>query len=203
MEDGYKTIAGPCEASVREHASRFLAFAWPVEDEDQVRGYVEGLRRHYHDATHWCYAWRLGVGDDERTRANDDGEPSGTAGRPILGQILSHGLTNVLVVVVRWFGGTKLGVPGLIAAYREAAHEALEAATVIDRTVDVRFTVRFGWQAMNGVMRVVKDMSPTVAAQEFDNDCTMELSIRKSLAAELAARLGKTDGVEVEFDRQA
>jgi uncharacterized YigZ family protein len=171
-----------------------LAYAWPVADEEQVREHVDGLRKKYHDATHVCYAWRLG----ERERANDDGEPSGSAGRPILGQIISRGLTGVLVVVVRWFGGTKLGVPGLIAAYREAAADALDAASVVEKTVDVRLRVRFGWAAMNDVMRAVKEFSPAVVSQEFDNECVMELSIRESLAGPLAAKLEKTEGVDVE-----
>ena len=137
MEDVYRTIAEPSQSAVRERGSRFLSYTWPVDDEEQVREHVDGLRKKYHDATHVCYAWRIG----DRERANDDGEPSGSAGRPILGQILSRGLTNVLVVVVRWFGGTKLGVPGLIAAYREAAAEALDAASMVERTVDVRLRV--------------------------------------------------------------
>ncbi len=189
MEDVYRTIAAPSESAVRERGSRFLAYAWPVDDEEQIKEYVDGLRKKYHDATHVCYAWRLGG----QERANDDGEPSGSAGRPILGQILSHGLTNVLVVVVRWFGGTKLGVPGLIAAYREAAADALEEAEVVERTVDVLLRVRFGWAAMNDVMRAVKEFSPTVIAQEFDNECVMELSIRKSLAEQLKTRLEKAE----------
>jgi uncharacterized YigZ family protein len=164
-----------------------------VADEEQVREHVEGLRKKYHDATHVCYAWRLGG----RERANDDGEPSGTAGRPILGQIISRGLTNILVVVVRWFGGTKLGVPGLIAAYREAAADALDAASMVEKTVDVRLRVRFGWAAMNDVMRAVKEFSPTVIAQEFDNECVMELSIRESLAGPLMAKLGLCGHTEI------
>lgn len=193
MEDVYRTIAAPSQSAVRERGSRFLAYAWPVENEEQTKEHVDALRKKYHDATHVCYAWRLG----ERERANDDGEPSGTAGRPILGQILSRGLTNVLVIVVRWFGGTKLGVPGLIAAYREAAAEALDVASIEERTVDVRLRVQFGWEAMNDVMRAVKEFSPTVIAQEFDNRCIMELSIRKSLAEQLKARLEKAEGVSV------
>lgn len=175
-----------------------MGYAWPVEDEEQVRGHVDGLRKKYHDATHVCYAWRLGVGENEHTRANDDGEPSGSAGRPILGQILSRGLTNVLVVVVRWFGGTKLGVPGLIAAYREAAAEVLDAAETVERTVEERLKVRFGWTAMNDVMRAVKEFGPAIVSQHFDNECVMELSVRKSLAEGLTARLEKVEVVSVE-----
>ncbi len=198
MEDVYRTVAEPSESTVREHGSRFLAYAWPVDDEQQVRILIDRLRKKYHDATHICYAWRMGVGNDERTRMNDDGEPSGSAGRPILGQILSHELSNVLIAVVRWFGGTKLGIPGLIAAYRDAAEGALDAAKVVERTVDQRLKLHFGWTAMNDVMRNIKEMSPVVGSQVFDNECVMELSIRKSLAGQLIARLKKIEGVDVD-----
>jgi uncharacterized YigZ family protein len=195
-EDAYHTIAAPAEASVRERASRFLALAWPVESEERVRELLEPLRKKYYDATHHCYAWRIG----DQERANDDGEPAGTAGRPILGQILSRGLTNVLVVVVRWFGGTKLGVPGLIAAYREAARDVLAAAEVVEKTVDVRLTVRFDWAAMNDVMKTIKEMQPKVGAQVFDNVCVIELTIRRGLADQLVARLEKCSVIEIKYE---
>ena len=195
-EDRYFTIAGPAEATFRERGSRFLAYAWPVRSEEEVKPLLDALRKRYHDATHHCYAWRLGAGSDEQSRMNDDGEPAGTAGRPILGQMMSRGVTNLLVVVVRYFGGTKLGVPGLIAAYKESAAAALERAQVVERTVDVQISVTFPYLAMNEVMRAVKESKPEIAAQHFDNICRMELTIRRSREAELTARLKKIEGVQ-------
>ena len=195
--DTYLTIAAPAEAALRERSSKFLAFAWPVTDEEQIREHLDALRKKYYDATHHCYAWRLGH-DGARFRANDDGEPSGTAGRPILGQMLSTGLTDCLIVVVRYFGGTKLGVPGLIAAYKDSAAEAIAAAQIVERTVDVRFRVTFPYEAMNDVMRIVKEEQPAVVEQQFDNVCTMTLSIRSSRADMLEGRLRKAEGVGTE-----
>ena len=195
--DTYLTIAAPAEAALRERSSKFLAFAWPVTDEEQIREHLETLRKRFYDATHHCYAWRLGP-DGARFRANDDGEPSGTAGRPILGQMLSNSLTDCLIVVVRYFGGTKLGVPGLIAAYKDSAAEAIAAAEIVERTVDVRFRVTFPYETMNDVMRIVKEEQPAVVAQEFDNVCTMTLSIRSSRADVLESKLQKAEGVGAE-----
>lgn len=195
--DSYLTLARPAEASSRERSSRFLAFAYPVESEEQIREALDALRKRFYDATHHCYAWRLGPAG-EPFRSNDDGEPSGTAGRPILGQLLSAGVTNCLIVVVRYFGGTKLGVPGLIAAYREAAQEVLAAGEIVERTVDVRIEVRFSYLAMNEVMRVVKEEQPRIADQQFDNLCTMTLMIRRSRAEGLIGRLRKIEGAEAE-----
>ena len=142
MEDRYLTIAAPAECSSRERSSKFLSYIYPVRTEEEIRAHLESLRKRYYDATHHCYAWRLGA-KGESFRANDDGEPSGTAGKPILGQLLSHELTYCLIVVVRYFGGTKLGVPGLIAAYKESAAEAIAAAEVVERTVDCEIVVDF------------------------------------------------------------
>lgn len=192
-DDSYLTVEAPAEAASRERSSKFLAYIYPVEDEERIREHIDELRKRYFDATHHCYAWRLGP-RGERFRANDDGEPSGTAGKPILGQLLSNGLTDCLVVVVRYFGGTKLGVPGLIAAYREAAAEAIAAATVVERTVDRRIAVDFPYEAMNDIMRTVKECRPDIRAQRFDNLCTLELSIRESKAGELVERLKKAGG---------
>ena len=192
-DDSYLTIAAPAEAASRERSSKFLAFAYPVQDEERIRELLDALRKKYYDATHHCYAWRLGAGGAS-WRANDDGEPSGTAGKPILGQLLSHELTDCLVVVVRYFGGTKLGVPGLIAAYREAAAEAIAAARTVERTVDRTIKVDFPYAAMNDIMRAVKECRPVIRAQRFDNLCTLELSIRESRADELEERLRKAGG---------
>lgn len=192
-DDSYLTIAAPAEAASRERSSKFLAFAYPVQDEERIRELLDALRKKYYDATHHCYAWRLGPGGAS-WRANDDGEPSGTAGKPILGQLLSHELTDCLVVVVRYFGGTKLGVPGLIAAYKESAAEAIAAAEIVRRTVDRTIRVAFPYMAMNDIMRVVKEEQPAVRSQSFDNLCTMELSIRESCADLLTQRLKKAGG---------
>lgn len=191
--DTYLTIAAPSEAASRERSSKFLSFAYPVQTQEQIRTHLDALRKRYYDATHHCYAWRLGP-SGEAFRANDDGEPSGTAGKPILGQLLSNGLTDCLVVVVRYFGGTKLGVPGLIAAYREAAAEALAAATVVERTVDRTVAVEFSYVAMNDIMRVVKEEQPRIEEQLFDNLCTMRLSVRESRAEALIEKLRKAGG---------
>jgi uncharacterized YigZ family protein len=158
---------------------------------------LEALRKRYFDATHHCYAWRLGP-QGEQFRANDDGEPSGTAGRPILGQMLSAGVTNCLVVVVRYFGGTKLGVPGLIAAYKEATQEVLSVAEIVERTVDDRITIRFPYIVMNDVMKAVKEEQPQIEEQLFDNLCTMRLRIRRSQSERLVGKLRKVEGAEVE-----
>jgi len=191
--DTYLTVAAPAESVSRERSSRFLAFAYPVQNEEQIRGHLDALRRKYYDATHHCYAWRLGASGDS-WRANDDGEPSGTAGKPILGQLLSTGATDCLVVVVRYFGGTKLGVPGLIAAYKSAAADVLAAAGIVERTVDRIVRVDFPYAAMNDIMRVVKEEQPAVRSQKFDNLCTMELAVRESRAERLAERLAKAGG---------
>lgn len=192
-EDSYRTIAAPSDASSRERSSKFLAYAYPVQTEEQIREILDTLRKKYYDATHLCYAWRLGP-RGEIFRANDDGEPSGTAGKPILGQLLSHELTDCLVVVVRYFGGTKLGVPGLIAAYKESAAEAIGEASIVERTVDRTLCVEFSYMIMNDIMRVIKEEQPTLLAQNFDNLCTMTLSIRESCAATLIEKLKKAGG---------
>lgn len=192
-DDLYRTVAAPAEAACRERSSKFLAWIYPVRTEEEIREHLETLRKRFFDATHHCYAWRLGP-RGEAFRANDDGEPSGTAGKPILGQLLSNELTDCLVVVVRYFGGTKLGVPGLIAAYKESAAAAIEAAQIVERTVDRIVTVDFPYVAMNDIMRVVKELQPRIGEQTFDNLCTLRLTIRESRADLLEERLRKAGG---------
>ena len=192
-DDLYLTVAAPAEAACRERSSKFLSWIFPVRSEEEIREHLDALRKRFFDATHHCYAWRLGP-RGEAFRANDDGEPSGTAGKPILGQLLSNDLTDCLVVVVRYFGGTKLGVPGLIAAYREATADVIAQAQIVERTVDRQVTVDFPYVAMNDIMRVVKELQPRIEAQEFDNLCTMRLSIRESRADLLEERLRKAGG---------
>ena len=195
-KDLFKTIAAPSEGTYTEKRSKFLAFAFPVRTVEEVKELVEAHQKKYYDARHVCYAYMLG---HERLvfRANDNGEPSGTAGKPILGQINSNELTDVLIIVVRYFGGVKLGTSGLIQAYKAAAAEAIAAATIVKKTVDEQITVAFEYALMNQVMRVVKEEEPAIVSQTFDNDCLMTLSIRASLMPRLRQRLEKIDGVRI------
>ncbi|MBR7182890.1 MAG: YigZ family protein [Alistipes sp.] len=183
---------------MRERSSKFLSYAFPVTDEEQIRTHLDTLRKEFYDATHHCYAWRLGY-YGEQFRANDDGEPSGTAGKPILGQLLSHEITNCLIVVVRYFGGTKLGVSGLIQAYKEAAADVIAESKVIEKTVDTVLRVDFSYMVMNDIMRIVKDETPQIVNQNFDNLCSMTLAIRKSKAQTLIGKLSKVSGATIEI----
>ena len=192
--DTFYTLGGEAEALYKDKGSKFLAYGYPVTCEEEIKGRLDALRKRYYDATHHCYAWRRGP-HGERCGANDDGEPSSTAGRPILGQMLSREVTDALIVVVRYFGGTKLGVPGLIEAYRRSAALVLENAEIEQRTVDVQTTIRFSYLAMNDVMRIVKELQPQIIAQQFDNLCTMTLAIRQGFAAQLLDRLSKVEGL--------
>lgn len=192
--DSYRTIDRGGEAVYRQLGSRFLSFAYYVTSEDEIKERVDALRKKYYDATHCCFAWRLGA-KGERYRAADDCEPSGTAGKPILGQLLSADLTDSLVAVVRYFGGTKLGVSGLISAYRQSASDAIVASTVVERTVNVTVEVCFGFEVMNDVMRVVKEFTPRIVEQQFDNTCKMRLEIRAGKSEAMNAKLSKIEGL--------
>ena len=196
LKDSYLTIAEPAEAIYKERSSKFLTYAYPVESEGEIKELLDALRKQYYDATHHCYAYRLGA-HGEMFRANDDGEPSGTAGKPILGQLLSANLTNCLVVVVRYFGGTKLGVSGLIQAYKESTAEVIAVSKIIEKTVDRVVKIDFDYTSMNGVMRIVKEMNPRIDEQVFDNICSMTLRIRESEAEQLIAKLLKVEGVSI------
>lgn len=191
MDDEYLTITTTGEGLYSEKRSKFLAFAHHVDSVEEAMEWVGKYRKKYFDARHVCYAYMIGA-DGTTYRANDDGEPSSTAGKPILGQIQSHGLTNVVVVVVRYYGGVNLGTGGLIVAYRSAACEALDSAKKEKRLVEETVSVEFPYPAMNGVMRVVKEMQPRVVSQTFDNTCSMTLAIRHSQAAALRKRLEDT-----------
>ena len=190
MTDEYKTISGISEGYYTEKRSKFLAFAHHVEDVTEVKDIVAGYRKKYYDARHVCYAYMLG---SERLefRANDDGEPSSTAGKPILGQINSNELTNILIVVVRYYGGVNLGTSGLIVAYREAAADAIAHATIETRQVEEIVKYTFAYPQMNDVMRIVKEMNPRIVEQTYDNTCEIVLSIRKSEAEQLKSKLAK------------
>lgn len=199
--DSYKTIASLAEGTYTEKRSKFLAFAMPVHDVDEVKLRVAEYQKKYYDARHVCYAYMLGA-DRLVFRANDNGEPSSTAGKPILGQINSNELTDILIVVVRYFGGVKLGTPGLIVAYRTAAAEAIANAEVIEKTVDVDINIAFEYPFMNDVMRIVKEEEPQLVAQGYDTDCTMTLRIRKDSMPRLRARLEKVDTLRVIEDEE-
>ena len=190
--DEYRTIAAPSEAIYTEKRSKFIAIALPVRTVEEVKMRLEEYQKKYYDARHVCYAYMLGH-ERKDFRANDNGEPSGTAGKPILGQINSNELTDVLVIVVRYFGGIKLGTSGLIVAYRMAAAEALAAAAFVERTVDDEVEVLFEYPFMNDVMRVVKEEEPTIVSQTYDMDCMMRLRIRRLSMPRLRARLEKVE----------
>ena len=177
ISDTYFSIAGPSEGIYKELGSKFLAFAWPVETEEEAKDRIAAIRKEYFDARHHCFAWRLGL-TGEPYRLSDDGEPSSTAGRPIHGQLLSNGLSDILVVVVRYFGGVKLGVPGLIRAYKTATQDAIANAEIIEKVAGEHFTLKFGYLQMNDVMKVLKDMGITPLTQSFDLDCTLEVRVR-------------------------
>ena len=193
--DAYRSIAARSEGLFKDNGSRFIALAFPVETEEEVKEIVAGLRKEYHDARHHCFAYRLGYKGD-RFRSSDDGEPSGSAGRPILGQIDSLGLSDVLVVVVRYFGGIKLGIPGLIRAYKTSTADALSQAEVIDKVAGKTFRVRFDYLAMNAVMKVLKEMGLQPSAQDFGLACTLEVRVRLALEEDFRERMAEIAELE-------
>ncbi len=196
--DLYKTIQAPSEGIYKEKGSKFISYAYPVYSEEEIKDIVKQLREEYYDARHHCFAWQLGT-DGLRYRANDDGEPSGTAGKPIHGQLKSNELTNILVVVIRYFGGTKLGVPGLIHAYKEATIDALNNATIIEKTVDDVYEIAFDYLAMNDVMRIVKEENINITNQQFDLNCVIEFALRQSEVEKVINRFEKVDSVKCNF----
>ncbi len=193
IKDTYSSIASPSEGLFKDNGSRFIARAYPVETEEEIKEVIASLKKEYHDARHHCYAWRLGCGG-ERFRANDDGEPSGSAGRQILGQIDSRGLSDILIVVIRYFGGIKLGIPGLIRAYRTSAADALDKAATTEKTASKRFRLTFGYMSMNGVMKMAKDLGLAPEEQDFGMECTMEVNVRLSLEKEFLKRAADIEG---------
>lgn len=198
LEDTYQTISAKSEGLYKEKGSKFIALAYPVTNEDEVKEIQTKLRRDYHDARHHCYSYIIGF-KGEQWRANDDGEPSGTAGRPIHGQIVSRNLTNTLVVVIRYFGGTKLGVSGLINAYKTATADALEHAQIITRTVNDVYKVTFGYLAMNEIMKLVKDESLELMEQNFDTSCYITLGVRQSKTSNVLGKIEKIDSAIATF----
>jgi uncharacterized YigZ family protein len=196
INDIYRTIASESKGLYKDRGSKFMAFAFPVINEDEVKLHVQQLKKKYHDAKHYCYGYRLGT-ENQQYRVNDDGEPSGTAGKPIYGQILSYELTNILIVVVRYFGGTLLGTSGLIHAYREAAKNCLNNATIIKLTVQDELTLRFSYEVMNSIMRVIKEEDAVIIEQHFESDYSLKLNVRKSQRSRLIDRVSKLKHVTI------
>ncbi len=197
--DQYRTVVRTSEGIYKEKGSKFLAFAYHVENQDDIKAIIHEVQKEYFDARHRCYAWRLGQ-DVNNNRANDDGEPSGTAGRPILGQILSAELTNVLIVVVRYFGGIKLGTSGLINAYKTAAYDAIANAEVVVREVEDYYTMTFAYEAMNDVMKALKDDNPRIVGQQFDLSCKIDFAVRQLKTESLVEKLQKITSVKLRLD---
>lgn len=196
MEDTFLTLKHDSEAIFKEKGSKFLAFAYPVTDEHEIKMKLESLRKKYFDARHHCYGYMLGK-EQELFRANDDGEPNHSAGDPILGQIRSHQLTNVLIVVVRYFGGTKLGVGGLIQAYKTAASEAILDNEIITAIVKKSLILKFDYIAMNDVMKMIKDYDLEILDQNFDNVCQIHLCVREGFFSEMTAKIESLEQVKI------
>ncbi|MDR0536668.1 MAG: YigZ family protein [Tannerellaceae bacterium] len=197
QSDSYKTIAEPAEGYYTEKRSRFIAFAFPVKNVEEVKAHLAIIDRKYCDARHICWAYMLGS-DRLTFRANDDGEPSSTAGKPILGQINSNNLTDILIAVIRYFGGIELGVSGLTAAYRTAAANAIAAASITEKTVDETISIIYEYPSQNTIMRIIKEEKPEIIAHTQNLNCRISLRIRRSKAAQLRERLAKTTGVRIE-----
>jgi uncharacterized YigZ family protein len=198
FDDTYKSISVMSSGLYKEKGSKFIALAYPATTEGEVKDILKQLRKEYYDATHHCYAYILGP-DKSATRANDDGEPSGTAGKPIQGQIQSFDLTNVLVVVIRYYGGTKLGVSGLIHAYRTAAKEALQLARIIELTVKEHYRIKFPYILMNSVMQLAKEEDLDIQGNEFDEDATIFFSVRRKNAEKVLLKFKYMQSVTITF----
>lgn len=198
FDDTYFTIAQPSEGAFRDRGSKFIAYAYPVTSEAEVKEHIQHLKKEHFNASHHCYAYRLGF-DKSAYRANDDGEPANSAGKPILGQIQSKDLTNVLIVVVRYFGGTLLGVSGLINAYRSAAAEALANAKIIEKQVQDVYELGFDYLRMNDVMKIIKDEELSILSQDFGVDCRLRFAVRKSSAEKAERLLRKVGGLSINY----
>jgi len=200
FEDTYKMIVAPAEALVKEKGSRFISLAYPVKTEEDAKAVVAEIKKKYHDATHHCYAYSIGHIGTPCTRLNDDGEPSGTAARPIYGQILSYDLRNILVVVVRYFGGIKLGVSGLIAAYKESAREVLSAATIEEHKIKEIHTVAFDYALMNPVMQALKNPAVSIKSNDYrDNLCVITFEVELSKRDEVCPQLKNIYGAKLNY----
>ena len=202
FDDTYRTIENPVEGLFRDRGSKFLAFAFPLTTDADIKEIIIRLKAEHPKANHHCWAMRLGI-DRSVFKVNDDGEPSGTAGRPILNILLSRDVTNILVVVVRYFGGTLLGVPGLINAYKQATDEALNHAVIVEKTVNDIYTITFDYLQMNDVMRIIKDDDLKLLLQQFDNSCLIQVSIRKMQVNAVLSKFGNLNGVVARYDYSA
>ena len=199
LSDTYRTIHVPSKETLyKEKASKFFGYAFPVLSEGDVKDCLEVLKKKHHSARHFCYAYQLGV-SEIRFRANDDGEPNNSAGMPIYGQIQSFNITNTLIVVIRYFGGVKLGVGGLINAYRTAAHMALENSQILEKTIDISFLLQFDYKNMSRIMRIIKDNDANIDSQKLQIDCLLQISIRKSNALKLYETINKFHEVKISY----
>lgn len=198
FQDSYKTIEAPAEGIFRDRGSKFIGYAYPIQSEEDIKSIVQNLKAEHPKARHHCWAMRLSS-DRSVFRINDDGEPSGTAGRPILNTLLSHDLTQILIVVVRYFGGTLLGVPGLINAYKTAAAEAVLAANIIEKTINDRYQLVFGYLQLNEVMKLIKDNQLKIISQEMNNDCELMVEIRQAEVNQLIGQFEKIPNLKLKY----
>lgn len=198
ISDLYKTIDSPGEEVLfKDKNSKFFGYSFPISKEEDIKPLIESLKKQHHAARHWCYAWQLGV-ENIKYRSNDDGEPSNSAGQPIYGQIQSFEVTNILVVVVRYFGGIKLGVGGLINAYKTGAKLSLEASTIIEKTIDIKFCITFEYKNMNKVMRIIKEKKIKILDQKLELNCKIFISVRKTISSEINDLFSTLYEVEIE-----
>lgn len=200
FQDSYKTIEAPAEGIFRDRGSKFIGYAYPIQTEEDIKSILQNLKAEHPKARHHCWAMRLSP-DRSVFRINDDGEPSGTAGRPILNTLLSHDLSQVLVVVVRYFGGTLLGVPGLINAYKTAAQEAINTANIIEKTINDHYRLQFNYLQLNEVMKVIKDEHLTIINQQMDNSCELVIEIRQMAVNQLIAQFEKIPNLSIQYLR--
>ena len=200
FEDTYKTIENKSEGTFKDRGSKFIAFAYPVNTEDEAKKILADVRKEYHDACHHCYAYQIGY-DKSTWRANDDGEPSGTAGKPIFNQIKSKDLTNIFIVVVRYFGGTLLGVPGLINAYKSATIEALNCSKIITKTVNEIYEVNYDYPVMNDVMKILKDKGLDIISTDFSLKCNVVFKVRKNESSSVYESLKKLSSLDIKYIR--
>ena len=198
FSDTYLTLEKPAEAIFKDKGSKFLAYAYPVENDQQIKEILNQLKKEHHTANHHCYAYRLGA-DKMNFRANDDGEPNNTAGKPILGQIQSNDLTNVLIVVVRYFGGTLLGVSGLINAYKNSAADVIKVSSIIEKQILFNYSIQFYFEHLDDVMKLLKQLDCKITNQQFDNNCEISFSIRKANSEQCEEKLKKIEGLKLEY----
>jgi len=196
VQDTYKSIKSPSQGFFKDKGSKFISFAYPVQTEEEIKDILASIKKEHHSARHHCFAWRLGK-EKINYRINDDGEPSSTAGKPILRQLQNFKVTNVLLIVVRYFGGTLLGTAGLINAYRTAAADALENAKIITKTIEVIYRITYSYNAMNEVMRIIKQENLNIIDTQFETDCKVDFSVRKSKASRIEKIFSQFEGIDI------